>query len=89
MYAIRSYYAADGGGAEQARRAPAQEDRRDRPAFGQIKIAAEVRQQGVDVSIFRQFGRRRVGIEIAVRTFPDAPWKMHVQGQRLRSYNFV
>ncbi|MNZ83191.1 hypothetical protein D3C78_1019130 [compost metagenome] len=73
---------AQSAGAEQAGGAAAKEDRADRPAIDSAQFLVEVGQQGIDVRLFRQLRRSRVGVEVAVRAFAHAPGNMDVQRQR-------
>ena len=72
----------DGGRAEEARRAAADEHRDDLAAPDRRQRKLQVGQQRIDVGVLRHVAARFVRVEVAVRTLADAPWDVHVERER-------
>lgn len=73
---------------KQARRAAADKNAMDRPGNSIAPdILGQIAKQRIDISRLGRAILDSVGIEIAIRTFFDAPWNVHVKaerGQRIR-----
>jgi len=69
----------DGFGAEQAGCAAADEHGLHGAPRGLWQILVEVGQQRLDIGLLGQGAFRRVGVEIAIRAFADAPGNVDVQ----------
>ena len=72
----------DGVRREQARRTAAEKYTLQHPALRERQILFEVARQRIDIILLRQFFRRVVRIEIAIRAFAHAPRNVDVERQR-------
>ena len=80
--AHRGENAVDRLGREQARRAAAEEDRQDPPSPDRRQCEFEIGDERVDVLRFGNRASPLVRVEVAVRTFLDAPRYVNVQRER-------